>query len=88
MGRDGDTTFVSPSFLSATATQREQALGFGWFDLVHLDDRERVTQGWHEAVAAQVIFQADFRLRVASGEYRWYRTRVVPDRDEKGQITG
>jgi len=88
MGRDGDTIFVSPSFLSVTATQREQAMGFGWFDLVHPDDRERVTLGWHEAVAAQVIFQADFRLRVASGEYRWYRTRVVPDRDERGQITG
>ncbi|HEX4913440.1 MAG TPA: ATP-binding protein [Vicinamibacterales bacterium] len=88
MGRDGDTTFVSPSFLSVTAVQREQAMGFGWFDLVHPEDRERVTQGWHEAVAAQVIFQADFRLRVASGDYRWYRTRVVPDRDERGQIIG
>lgn len=87
-GPDGDITFISPSFLSVTGTRREQALGFGWVDAAHPDDRERLMQGWQEALRSQVIFQAEFRLRVVTGEYRWYRTRIVPDRDENGEITG
>jgi PAS domain S-box-containing protein len=87
-GPDGDTTFMSPSFLSVTGTRREQVMGFGWIDAVHPEDRDELMQGWQEALHAQVIFQAEFRLRVATGEYRWYRTRIVPDRDEHGTITG
>ena len=87
-GPDGDATFISPSFLSVTGTRREQVMGFGWIDVAHPDDRESLMRGWQEALNAQVIFQAEFRLRVATGEYRWYRTRIVPDRDETGAITG
>jgi PAS domain S-box-containing protein len=87
-GPDGDTTFMSPNFLSVTGARREQVMGFGWLDLVHPDDRDHLMQSWQEALRAQVIFQGEFRLRVATGEYRWYRTRVVPDRDDSGAITG
>ena len=87
-GPDGDTTFMTPSFLSVTGRTREQVMGFGWIDAVHPDDRDRLMKSWQEALHEQVIFQAEFRLRMATGEYRWYRTRIVPDRDDKGKITG
>jgi len=87
-GPDGDATYLSPGFLSMTGLRREQAMGFGWIDAVHPDDRERLMLSWQEALHSQVIFQAEFRFRVATGEYRWYRTRVVPDRDDGGQVIG
>src|SRR5687768_484624 len=87
-GPDGDATYLSPGFLSMTGLRREQALGFGWIDAVHPEDRERLMVSWQEALHSQVIFQAEFRFRVATGEYRWYRTRVVPDRDEHGNVIG
>ena len=87
-GPDGDATYLSPGFLSMTGLRREQAMGFGWIDAVHPDDRERLMLSWQEALHSQVIFQAEFRFRVATGEYRWYRTRVVPDRDDAGQVVG
>ena len=65
-----------------------EALGFGWIDSVHPEDRQRLMEGWHEALNSQVIFQAEFRFRVVTGEYRWYRARVVPDRDEDGTVCG
>jgi hypothetical protein len=37
---------------------------------------------------SQAIFQAEFRFRTAAGDMRWYRARVVPDRDESGAIVG
>ena len=85
-GPDGDAAYLSPGFLSMTGLRREQAMGFGWIDAVHPDDRERLMTSWQEALHSQVIFQAEFRFRVATGEYRWYRARVVPDRDETGNV--
>ena len=87
-GPDGDATFLSPGFLSITGLRREEAMGFGWIGAVHREDRERLMEGWQEALRSQVIFQAEFRFRVATGEYRWYRARVVPDRDEHGAVVG
>ncbi len=87
-GPDGDATFLSPGFFSMTGLSREQALGFGWIESVHPDDRKRLMEGWHEALQAQVIFQAEFRFRVSTGEFRWYRARVVPDLDEDGTVCG
>lgn len=87
-GPDGDATFLSPGFLSMTGLSRERALGFGWVESVHPDDRERMMAAWHDALRSQVIFQAEFRFRLATGEYRWYRARVAPDRAEDGTVCG
>src|SRR5688500_7360075 len=87
-GPDGDATFLSPGFLLMTGLRREQAMGFGWIEAVHPEDRDRLMTSWQEALHSQVIFQAEFRFRVATGEYRWYRARVVPDRDEAGNVIG
>ena len=87
-GPDGDATFLSPGFLSMTGLSRDRALGFGWIESVHPEDRNRMMAGWHEALQSQVIFQAEFRFRVATGEYRWYRARIVPDRHEDGTVCG
>jgi PAS domain S-box-containing protein len=71
-----------------TGLRRDQAMGFGWIDAVHPEDRDRLMTSWQEALHSQVIFQAEFRFRVATGEFRWYRTRVVPDRDDAGDVIG
>ena len=87
-GPDGEAIFLSPAFLSMTGLSREQAMGFGWTSVVHPDDRDRLMASWQEALRNQVIFQAEFRFRTVLGEYRWYRARVVPDRDDNGAIVG
>jgi PAS domain S-box-containing protein len=87
-GPDGEAIFLSPGFLSMTGLSREKALGFGWIDAVHPQDRNRLMEAWQEALRNQEIFQAEFRFRTAADEYRWYRARVVPDRDDAGRIIG
>ncbi|HET9704009.1 MAG TPA: ATP-binding protein [Vicinamibacterales bacterium] len=87
-GPDGDATFLSPGFLSMTGLARDRALGFGWVEAVHPDDRDQLMAYWEQALHSGVVFQAEFRFRVATGEYRWYRARVVPDRNHDGRIIG
>ena len=85
---DGEAIFLSPGLLAVSGLSAATARGFGWMEAVHPDDRGRLLTGWHEALQSQVIFQAEFRFRTAIGEFRWYRARVVPDRDESGTIVG
>jgi len=87
-GPDGEAKYLSPGFMSMTGLTLQQALGFGWIQAVHPDDRDRLMQHWHEAIRLQAIFQAEFRFRTATGDLRWYRARVVPDRDDTGAIVG
>ena len=87
-GPDGEAIFLSPGFLNMTGLTRERALGFGWVEAVHPEDRDRLMTGWQEALASQDIFQTEFRFRAAGGDYRWYRARVVPDREDQGSVVG
>jgi PAS domain S-box-containing protein len=87
-GPEGEAKYLSPGFMTMTGMTTQQAMGFGWIEAVHPDDRDRLMAGWQEALRSQAIFQAEFRFRTAAGELRWYRARVVPDRDEAGTIVG
>ncbi|HET9238671.1 MAG TPA: PAS domain S-box protein [Oligoflexus sp.] len=67
----GSCTYLSQQWFSFTGQTRSEALGFGWLDAVHDDDRETVRQGYLEATARRKPFYMEYRLRTASGAYRW-----------------
>ena len=86
---DGEATFLSPGFLAMTGLSPDQGRGFGWLEAIHPDDRQRLLTGWHEALQSQTAFQAEFRFRSAAGDFRWYRARVTPERNEStGAVNG
>ena len=43
---------------------------------------------WHRALQAGKIFDSEYRLRGAAGEYRWFIGRNVPLRDKDDRIIG
>ena len=87
-GPAGEAKYLSPGFMNMTGLKTSDALGYGWIQAVHPDDRDRLMAKWQEALHSQAIFQAEFRFHTASGDMRWYRARVVPDRDESAAIVG
>jgi len=81
----GDTTYLSPNW--AQFGYSDTAMGSGWLQAVHPDDRSPTLQAWHAAVHSGHPLQAELRLRVAAtGAYRWHLDRAVPVRDEAGQV--
>ncbi len=52
----------------------------------HPDDRKRVIDTFDRAFSSGSVEEMELRLRKADGTYRWFFTRCVPLRDEKGQI--
>ncbi len=68
----------SPTWRAITGQTFEEFRGEGWLGAVHPDDRADTVSAWRQAVAAGEPFDHVYRLRTASGGYRWMRARGVP----------
>ena len=55
-------------------------------ELVHPDDRERAGAIWQQCLETGEQYQADYRMKHVSGEYRWIQSRAWADRDSDGRI--
>jgi signal transduction histidine kinase len=58
----------------------------GWLDALHPDDRETTARLWAHCVATRSVFQAEYRLRRADGQYRWTSVKGVPIADQDGTV--
>lgn len=81
---DGSMKEDSPEWRWITGQTQEQYAGFGWLNVVHPEDRERVERDWRECVRTGKIFDDRYRIRTKNGSYRHYDVRAVPiERDGK-----
>ena len=69
-----------------SGTTFEEMKGFGWRKLHHPDHAERVLRGMDEGFASGAPWEDTFPLRGRDGNYRWFLTRVMPIRDEAGEV--
>lgn len=72
--------FVGPQagWSEYTGQSMEQLLGWGWTQAIHPDDRAHTVHAWHQALAANVLYLSEHRLRRADGVYRYMATRAAP----------
>ncbi|MFT4934221.1 MAG: PAS domain S-box-containing protein [Pseudoalteromonas distincta] len=77
----GAWTFTSPQWRDFTGAAPGSALGDGWLESVHPEDRDAVAEAWRQAVQGALPFAPEFRLRRADGVWRWVhgRAAVLPD---------
>ncbi|MGH8526696.1 MAG: PAS domain S-box protein, partial [Gammaproteobacteria bacterium] len=76
----------SPSWRAFTGHTYEQWKGSGWLDALHPEDRERVGELWQRAVRERTPVETEYRLRHASGEWRWTTVRAVPVLTSDGSV--
>jgi PAS domain S-box-containing protein len=55
-------------------------------NLHHPDDMERTIELWNHCVATGELYQIEYRLCRADGEYRWHLGRAVPVRNSQGEV--
>lgn len=65
---------------------RGGALGEGWINFVHPDDREAALAAWRASLRSGEPYQVEFRIEYCDGSYRWHLSRAVPIRDAQGAI--
>jgi len=85
---EGRIVEVGPRWSELTGVSPKAALGWGWTEAVHPDDRPGVLSHWTQALTSEENAVADVRYRVrhSDGSFRWCRARAHPRRDEEGRI--
>ena len=83
---DGSVDFINRRWLEFSGFSLDQALGWGWADALHPEDRARLTEAWRAGIASGDAVEAEARMRSAGGQYRWLLFRIVPLRDRSGKI--
>jgi PAS domain S-box-containing protein len=71
--------------LYAGARQRPDG-GWEWEAMLHPEDRELTWEAWKKAVAQGTVYQAEHRVRLVDGTYRWHLSRAEPGRDPAGRV--
>jgi PAS domain S-box-containing protein len=80
---DGQRDYFSRQWLEYTGIPEEEQLGLAWLDkVVHPEDHERIRELWMAAVKGQHEYDAELRIRRADGDYRWFKARATPVRDD------
>jgi two-component system CheB/CheR fusion protein len=69
-----------------TGQTLEAALGAGWLDALHPEDRERSWNTFQGAIAGGQPLRQEHRIRRADGMYRWFLSQALPLRDDQGAI--
>ncbi|HEV2146173.1 MAG TPA: ATP-binding protein [Longimicrobiaceae bacterium] len=75
-----------PEWRELTGQTPEEARGYGWLDALHPGDRERVLHAWEEAVGTGSTYDAEYRLRVRNGSFRYVSARGIPVREPDGSV--
>ncbi|KAB1078406.1 sensor histidine kinase [Methylobacterium soli] len=82
----GRVTWCNRRWLDQTGQSLAAALGEGWIEAFHPDDRPESLARFRAALALGAAFEHEQRLRGRDGGFRWFRLRAEPSRDAAGRI--
>ena len=85
---DAMCTFLSRGWYEFTGQTGDSALGLGWTEAVHPQDRDEAGRIFLAANARREAFALDYRLRRRDGEYRWAIDAGRPRFGAKGEFLG
>jgi PAS domain S-box-containing protein len=81
----GRITFVNRRWVEVTGRAIEDALGPGWQQAVHPDDRAAAVDRLTSPIGVRQELELEMRLRYRDGSWRWQLLRAVPvDEGDQG----
>ena len=83
---DGSRDYISGRFYEYTGAPPDSAVGVGWLEYVHPEDKDSSLAQWLQCVESGKAYECDYRIRRSDGQYRWFRARAVPLRGGHGEI--
>lgn len=85
---EGRCVYVNAALCELFGMSEKEAMGVGWFDRVHPDDRERVLAARKHAASPIPVFYIDYRLQL-HGRTVWvaaFSTALMDGSTFKGRI--
>lgn len=84
----GYCTYLNQNWFEFTGQQEHQALGYGWLDATHPDDKQMSADIFLAANAAKKPFRIVYRLKRHDGQYRWCTDTGRPKFNAAGDYEG
>ncbi|MDQ6845740.1 MAG: PAS domain S-box protein, partial [Bacteroidota bacterium] len=84
----GFTTYVNPRWCEISGMSFNEALGNGWLNAVHEDDKEKLKAGWFEAAKDQQLSASEYRFVRSDGIVAWVMGQAVPEINSENEVVG
>src|SRR4051812_14953708 len=75
---DGQLDYVTAQTASHFGRSVAELLRDGWRNVVHPDDLGLAIERWTRSLSTGEVYEVEFRLLLASGEYAYHLARAVP----------
>jgi PAS domain-containing protein len=83
---DGEVDFVNQRWREYTGISSDGAAGWAWQSAIHPDDLPGLLDHWRFLLLSRKPGEVEARLRRFDVVFRWFLIRVLPSRDEHGQV--
>jgi len=83
---DGRLQYWNQNLVDYVGLPFQEIVGFGFYQIFHPDDLERMRLSWEEVIVTKQPKPVDARIRRFDGEYRWFNLRQNPLLDAEGTV--
>ncbi len=85
---EGNCLYVNERWCQIANLDLKAAVGDGWQESLHPDDRDRVTTAWQTALDNHHSFQMEYRFQNAAGVVTWVYEQALAELGEEGEVIG
>jgi PAS domain S-box-containing protein len=83
---DGQCQYANPRWCEMAGLTQAEALGTGWVNGLHPDDRDMVYGNWQQMVESEGRWGFEYRFRTPAGKTTWVFGLAAPQRVGTGEI--
>jgi PAS domain S-box-containing protein len=84
----GDCTYTNSAHQRISGLTPDAALGKGWSEAIHPEDRERIYTEWYAAARAKKSFESVHRFLHSDGKIVWVNVKASAIHGGNGEVTG
>jgi PAS domain S-box-containing protein len=79
---EGNIVWFNKSLIDIVGASYEEILGQGWLKYLHPDDLRPTMMNWERALLTNSSFSTEYRVKIKTGEYRWFKVSANPVLDD------
>jgi PAS domain S-box-containing protein len=84
----GNCIYVNDRWCQISGLTPQAAIGEGWQEALHLEDRDSIAVEWQQSAHENRPFRLEYRFQRPDGSLAWVYGQSVAELDAEGQVVG
>ncbi|WP_430972843.1 PAS domain S-box protein [Sunxiuqinia rutila] len=85
---DGDVNYINPKCCELSGLDCKKALGRGWLEAIHPEDRSLLIRRWENISVKQMHSKLEYRFLLPDGRVTWVLDETGPELSPEGKLLG